>query len=58
VDPNLDLILVGGHPLILVLFFDDLFLIGAEDLIAGCKVYLASVFGMKYIGLMHYLLGL
>ena len=39
VDPNLLFILVGFDPLILVLYIDDLFLVGAEELIAGCKVY-------------------
>jgi hypothetical protein len=34
VDPNLYFILVGSDPLILVLYVDDLFLTGAEELIA------------------------
>jgi hypothetical protein len=58
VDPNLYFILVEADPLILVLYVDDLFLIGAEELIAGCKADLASEFKMKDIGLMHYFLGL
>jgi hypothetical protein len=58
VDPNLYFILVGSDPLILVLYVDDLFLTGAEELIAGCKADLASEFEMKDIGLMHYFLGL
>jgi hypothetical protein len=45
-------------PLVLVLYIDDLFLIGGKELIAGCKAYLASEFEMKDIGLMHYFLGL
>jgi hypothetical protein len=57
-DPNLYFILVGEDPLIFVLYVDDLFLIGAEDLIARYKVDLDSEFEMKYIGLMHYFLGL
>jgi hypothetical protein len=36
-DPNLYFILVGVNPLILVLYVDDLFLIGAKELIARCK---------------------
>jgi hypothetical protein len=44
VDPNLYFILVGADPLILVLYIDDLFLTGAEELIAGCKADLASEF--------------
>jgi hypothetical protein len=57
-DPNLYLIQVGEDPLILVLYVDDLFLTGAEKLIASCKRDLASEFEMKDIGLMHYFLGL
>jgi hypothetical protein len=54
-DPNLYLIQVGEDPLILVLYVDDLFLTGAEKLIASCKRDLASEFEMKDIGLMHFL---
>jgi hypothetical protein len=51
-------ILVGEDPLILVMYVDDLFLTGSEELIARCKVDLASDFKMKAIALMHYFLGL
>jgi hypothetical protein len=47
-----------GDVLILVLYVDDLFLTGAETLIAGCKQDLAKEFEMKDLGLMHYFLGL
>ena len=57
-DPNLYFILVGDDPLILVLYVDELFLSGSENLIEGCKRDLALEFKMKDIGLMHYLLGL
>jgi hypothetical protein len=57
-DPNLYLIWVGEDPLILVLYVDDLFLMGAEKLIASCKRDLDLEFEMKDIGLMHYFLGL
>jgi hypothetical protein len=57
-DPNLYFILVAKDPLILVMYVDDLFLIGAEELIAWCKADLTSEFEMKSIGLMHYFLGL
>ena len=53
-DPNLYCIVVGGDPLILVLYIDDFFIIGSERLIQGCKQDLASKFEMKDIGLMHY----
>ena len=37
---------------------DDLFITRAEDLIAECKLGLASEFEMSDIGLMHYFLGM
>jgi hypothetical protein len=58
VDPNLYYIVVGEDLLILVLYVDDFLIIEAERLIVGCKESLASEFEMKYIGLMHYFLGL
>jgi len=57
-DPNLYFILVGTDPLILVLYVDDLFLTGAEELIIRCKANLTTKFEMKGIGLIHYFLGL
>eukprot|EP00253_Pinus_taeda_P027458 PITA_27458 len=57
-NPNLYFIVVGEDPLILVLYVDDLIIIGAERLIEGYKRDLASEFEMKDIGLMHYCLGL
>jgi hypothetical protein len=57
VDPNL-YFLTGEVPLILVLYVDDLFLTGDEQLIAECKGNLAAEFEMKDLGLMHYFLGL
>jgi hypothetical protein len=44
--------------LILILYVDDLFITGAEDLIAECKLGLASEFEMSGTGLMHYFLGM
>jgi hypothetical protein len=43
---------------VLLLYVDDLFLIGNEKLITECKIKLASKFKMKDLGMMHYLLGL
>jgi hypothetical protein len=57
VDSNL-YFLAGEVPLILVLYVDDLFLTGDEQLIADCKANLAAEFEMKYLGFMHYFLGL
>jgi hypothetical protein len=55
---NLYYIMIGGKPLILVLYVDDLFLTGSQRLIANCKRDLASELDMKDLGLMHYFLGL
>ena len=55
---NLYYKVVNGEPLILVLYVDNLFLIGNEKLIIWCKKKLASEFEMKDLGLMHYFLGL
>ena len=41
-----------------MLYVDDLFLTGEDKLITECKRELTSEFEMKYLGLMHYLLGL
>jgi hypothetical protein len=38
--------------------WDELFLTGEENLITDCKNKLAAEFEMKYLGLMHYFLGL
>ena len=53
---NLYFKVVHNHILILVLYVDDLFLTGEEQLIDQCKRELASEFEMKDLGLMHYFL--
>ena len=58
VDPNLYFKVDRENPLTLVLYVDDLFLIGADPLIHQCKRELAAEFEMKDLGLMHYFLGL
>ena len=58
VDPNLYFKVHREKPLILVLYVDDLFLTGADPLIHQCKRELTAKFEMKYLGLMHYFLGL
>jgi hypothetical protein len=58
VDPNLYYIIRGEDTLILILYVDDLFITGAEDLVAECKLGLASDFEMSDIGLMHYFRGM
>jgi hypothetical protein len=56
--PNLYYKVVNNAPVILLLYVDDLFLIGAESLIIQCKKELASQFDTKDLDLMHYYLGL
>ena len=58
VDPNLYYIVVGGVPLILLLYVDDLFITGGEHLIDACKKDLALEFEMTDLGLIHYYLGM
>lgn len=57
VDSNLYFKVFNGEILILVLYVDDLFLIGEEHLILRCKEELISEFEMKDLGLMHFFLG-
>jgi hypothetical protein len=49
---------IGNQPVILILYVDDLFLTGDGGLIAWCKREITSELEMKYLGLMHYFLGL
>ena len=58
VDANLYHIMVEGKPLIIVLYVDDLILIGDDQLIKPCKEDLAREFEMKDMGLMHYFIGM
>lgn len=54
VDLNLYFKTVQGMPLILVIYFDDLFLTGSEPLILQYKRELALEFEIKYLHIMHY----
>ena len=58
VDPKIYFKVDNDKPLIMVLYVDDLFLIGVDPLIHQCKRELASELEMKDLGLMHYFLGL
>jgi hypothetical protein len=49
---------MNDKPMILLLYVDDLFLIGEENIINECKKKLTLEFEMKYLGIMHYFLGL
>jgi hypothetical protein len=57
-DSNLYFKIMDNEPVILLLYLDDLFLTGEENLITECKQRLAAKFEMKDLGLMHYFLGL
>jgi hypothetical protein len=57
-DSNIYFKVMNDDPVILVLYVDDLFLTGEENIITEYKKKLASKFEMKYLSLMHYFLGL
>jgi hypothetical protein len=49
---------MNDEHVILLLYVDDLFLTGEENLIIDCKKKLTAEFEMKNLGLMRYFLGL
>ena len=55
---NLSYKVVEDETVILLLYVDDLFLTGNEKPIVERKKKLVEEFEMKYLGLMHYFLGL
>ena len=57
-DSNLYYKVENGRPIILLLYVDDLLLIGDEELIAETKKKLVAKFEMKDLGMMHYFLGM
>jgi hypothetical protein len=57
-DSNLYYKVVDGGSVKLLLYVDDMFLIGDEKLIIESKRKLATKFKMKDLGMMHYFLGL
>ena len=57
-DYNLYFKVEGGRPMILLLYVDDLFLTGEDKVIEDAKRNLAIEFNMKYLGMMHYFLGM
>lgn len=57
-NPNIYYIHFKGEHLILVLYVDNLFLIGCKRIREECKRDLAIEFNMKDLGLMHYFMGL
>jgi len=57
-DPNLYFKVVDDGLVILLLYVDDMFLIGVENLISECKRKLVVEFETKYLRMMDYVLGL
>ena len=57
-DSNLYYKVEYGNPMTLLLYVDDLFVIGEDVLIADTKRKLAAKFEMKALGMMHYFLGM
>ena len=57
-DPNLYFKVENGKQVILLLYVDDLFLTGDDELIVDSKRKLAAEFEMKDLGTMHFFLGL
>ena len=57
-DSNLYYKIEDGNPVMLLLYVDDLFVIGMDGLIVDTKRKLASEFEMKDLGMMHYFLGM
>ena len=58
VDSNLYFKVEDGRPVILLLYVDDFFLIGKEELIRDARRILAAEFEMKDLDMMHYFLGI
>ena len=58
VDSNLYYKVEEGNPMIILLYMDDLFVIGEDGLIDDTKRTLATEFEMKYLGMLHYFLGM
>ena len=58
VDSNLYFKVEGGRPVMLLLYVDDLFLTGKEELIRDSRRRLAIEFKMKDLGMLHYFLGM
>ena len=57
-DSNLYFKVEGGIPMMLLLYVDDLFLTGKEELIKVARRRLATEFEMKELGMIHYFLGM
>ena len=58
VDSNLYFKVEGRIPMMLLLYVEDLFLTGEDELIENTRRRLATELEMKYLGMMHYFLGM
>ena len=58
VDSNLYFKVEGRRSMIILIYVDDLFLTGENELIADAKRRLVTEIDMKYLGMMHYFLGM
>jgi len=57
-NPNIYIKVVKCEPMMLLLYVDDLFLMGVEHLVLQYKREFSFDFDMKDIGLIHYYFGL
>ena len=57
-DSNLYFKVEDGRPMILLLYVDDLFLTSENELIKYARIIIDIDFKMKYLGMMHYFLGM
>ena len=57
-DSNLYYKVEDGNPVIILLYLDDLFVIGMDGLIVDTKRNFAAKFEMKDLSMMHYFLGM
>ena len=57
-DSNLYYKVEDGNPVMLLLYVDDLFVIGMDGLIDDMKRNLVTEFEIKDLGMMHYFLGM
>ena len=57
-DLNLCYKVEDGNPVMLLLYVDDLFVKGMDELIVDTKRKLTAKFEMKDLGMMHYFLGM
>ena len=57
-DSNIYYKVEEGNPVMILLYVDDLFMIGVDGFINETKRKLATDFEMKDLGMMHYFLGM